>query len=256
MRLKEIYLKEGRGDVHSFVFEKWDGNEPKGLIVEPFNVLVKYHGEHGGSSDHPYGEGTATENHGDIIQILSLTADEPVKVTADDGPYLEQLPTMDSVHALVVGKLGKGTLARVLGQFPDAAVLRGDELENGTKGALQIFNFIEDHADSDVVIDVGSSNALKDIHQVVVIKALLQDGILSFHTVGTEKVVQFNGRLVIVAHDLHQIDDSIERRCVKIDLTKDQFFPRGTALQDIPGWEESSIEFFEDKAHANFTGEL
>lgn len=255
MRLKEIYLKEGRGDVYSFVHEKWDGNEPKGLHVEPFNVLVKYHGEHGGSSKHPYGEGDAEEQHSDDIQILSLTADEPVKITSEEGPHLEQLHDMENIHALVVGKMGKGTLARVLGQFPDAAVLKASDLENGTKGALQIFNFIEDHADSDVVVDVGTSNALKDIHQVVVIKALLQDGIISYHVVGSEKIVQFNGRLVIVAHDLHEIDDSIERRCVKIDLTKDQFYPRGTALQDIPGWEESSIEFFEDKAQANFTGQ-
>lgn len=255
MRLKEIYLKEGRNDVHSFVHEKWDGNEPRGLHVEPFNVLVKYHGEHGGSSDHPYGEGSATENHGDVIQILSLTADEPVMVVSEEGPHLDQLKDMTEVHALVIGKPGKGTLARVLGQFPDAAVLKAGQLEKGTKGALQIFNFIEDHADSDVVIDVDTSDALADIHQVVVIKALLEDGVLSYHVVGTEKVVQFNGRLIIVAHDLHKIDDSIERRCIKVDLTKDQMFPRGTPLQEIPGWDESSIEFFEDKAAANFTGE-
>lgn len=254
MRLKEIYLKEGRGDVYSFVQEKWDGNEPKGLHVEPFNVMVKYHGEQGDSSKHPYGEGDAEEQHSDVIQILSLTADEPVKITSEEGPHLEQLNDMTEVHALIIGKMGKGTVARVLGQFPDAAVLKADQLENGTKGALQIFNFIEDHADSDVIIDVGSSNALKDIHQVVVIKALLQDGVLSYHVVGSEKIVQFNGRLIIVAHDLHEIDDSIEHRCIKVDLTKDQFFPRGTAVQDIPGWEESSIEFFEEKAQVNFTG--
>lgn len=253
MRLKQIHLMES-GDVHSFIFPKWDSHEAEELNIEPFDVLVKYHGQAGGSSKHPYGEGEAEEHHGDVIQIMSLTANEPVRITAEDGPRLEALVEHDKLHALVIGKPGTGTLHHVQELFPDAVVLKGSGIEKGTKAALQLFNFFDDHHDDDVIIDVDNSTMMNDIYCVVMLKALLDDGIVQYHTVGTEKMYQFHGRIVIVCSDLHQIDDSLEQRLTIVDLTKDKTYPKGTALQDIPGWKEDSMKFFEDEAHKDFTG--
>lgn len=254
MRLNQIHHLKESGDVYSFISEKWDGNEAEGLHIEPFNVLVKYHGEHGGSSDHPHGEGTAREIHGDTIQVVSITADEPVKITAESGPRIEQLADHKDLHAVVVGKLAAGTLKRVEDLFPHAAVMKGGSVEKGMKGAKQLMNFFEDHTDEDVIINVDTSPMLNDIDCIAVLKALLDDGIVRFVQLGAEKIFEFHGRIIIVVSDLHQIDDAIEKRCVVVDLTKDKILPRGTALQDIPGWDEKSMKYFEEQAEKNFTG--
>ena len=128
MRLNQIHLKESN-DVHSFIVQKWDGHSAPDLHVNPFDVMVKYIG--------------STDEGG--VDIVGLTAHEPVKMTVSAGANLEHLTEQEALHALVIGRAGTGVLSKVKAALPNAAVLNGASVGASTKGALQIFNFFEDH---------------------------------------------------------------------------------------------------------------
>lgn len=252
MKLRQLFLKES-GDVHSFVFGKWDGQEAEDLFIQPFDVLVKYHGEAESSSDHPYGEGDATETHGANVTIVSLTADEVVHVTAEAGHALDSLNEHSDINAVVLGPAGP-TLERVKQILPDATVLKGKKIEKGTKGALEIFSFLEDHPTETIIIDVDISPMLDDIFCVTVLKAALSGGTVYWKTSGQDREFEFSGRLIIVTTPDAEINDGIDHRVMTIDVSNDKKYPRGTPLQSLPGWDESHLKFFEDKAYENFTG--
>lgn len=95
MRLSEIKTFKANGpSTRDFVVKKWDGHEPAGAkFIEPFDVLVTYEYEDFGYSDHPYGEGYAREQHGASVVIVSLEANEPVKLIDDEtGKLIKDFP--------------------------------------------------------------------------------------------------------------------------------------------------------------------
>ena len=244
MKLNEIHIQELDAGIkpalHQFIFPKWDGHEIDDVLVEPFDVLVKYRAEH-----------LAEEDSIDI-EIASITANEPVHLTSDNGLDISKLKEMENLHAIVVGG-GKKALAKVQGIFDDVAVLDAQRIEKGTKGALQIFSYFDDHRSDDVIISASGSELLTDIHCVVLLKALL-DGPVSYKTAGMDREFEFTGRIIILTNDLASVDDALEHRCAIIDLSKDRTFPKGTSLQDIPGWSEQDAEFFRKQALRDFSG--
>lgn len=244
MKLKEIYLQEQeisiKTAVHQFIFPKWDGHEVDSILIEPFDVLVKYHAEH------------IPEEDSVDVEIVSLTANEPVHLTSDNGLDIAKLKEIDNLHALIVGG-GKRALTKVQEVFDDASVLDAQKIEKGTKGALQIFSYFDDHRSDDVIVSTAGSELLMDIHCVVILKALL-DGPVMYKTAGVDKEFEFTGRIIILTDSLDNVNDAIENRCAVIDLTKDQTFPKGTSLQDIPGWSEQDMEFFHKQALRDFSG--
>ena len=68
---------------HTFIFSGFSGMEDSGAA--DFNVKVTYEVEAGSHSDHPYGEGTAREDHPAQYHIVKLEADEAVQLTDDSG---------------------------------------------------------------------------------------------------------------------------------------------------------------------------
>ena len=244
MKLNEIYLQELdmsiKNAVHQFIFPKWDGNEVDDILIEPFDVLVKYHAEH------------IPEEDSVDVEIVSITANEPVHLTSDNGLDISKLKEMDNLHAIVVGG-GKRAISKVQEIFNDASILDAQRIEKGTKGALQIFSYFDDHRADDVIISASGSGLLSDIHCVVILKGLL-DGPVSYRTAGVEKEFEFTGRIIILTDDLMNVDDSLEHRCAIIDLTKDKTFLKGTPLQDIPGWSAQDMEFFQKQALRDFSG--
>lgn len=245
MKLNEIYLQELQGsvksDVYTFIYPKWDGHEVDEIMVDPFDVLVKYHA-HSESAD------TQPE-----IQILSVVANEPVHMTSELGPSIDKLQELEDIHALVIGERSVSQ-AKLKTIMPDAIILDGRKIEKGTKGALQLFSYFDDHKDDHIIVEANGTGLLDDIHCVVIFKALLDDGLVSYRTAGYEREFQFTGRIVLLADDLESVNDALEHRCAVIDLSKDKTYPRGTALQEIPGWSDADENFFQKEAIKNFSG--
>lgn len=61
-----------------YVFKDFDAFEPDGFYVKPFDVKVEVYVEPGSYSDHPYGEGSARENHAPMVAVEHLSANEDV----------------------------------------------------------------------------------------------------------------------------------------------------------------------------------
>ena len=280
MKLKHIKQLNESSSTYEFVFEEWDGNEAEGLHIQPFDVLVKYHAEAGGHSDHPYGEGSAREYHPDDVHVISLTANEPVIVSSEEaGGYFDHVKGIEGLHALVVGHVGSGVMHRVQEAFPHAA-----RLSMHNAGVAHFFDFMEDHQQDDVIIDLDQSTEFAtNPDAVALLKALLDGGEVYFKTAHVDKKFTFKGRLIIVATAIAQyskdvqtlsklhpdpdfvatkvgakkklevhLSPSIINRCVLIDFSNERTFPVGTRLQDIPGWREDSLKFFDEKALDNF----
>lgn len=259
MKLTEIHLIQEASNTREFVFPKWDGNEPSDVTIDPFDVTVTYHAEAGGSSKHPYGEGTAEERHPDVIEVLSLTTAELVHAVSDHGEHLDKVVGMD-VNVLITGQKGAGVFHRVEKLFPNAVVLKGDAIQRDVKsrGALNaariVFEFLEEHKTSDIIIDVDTSQILSEPHTVAIIKAAMDDGELSWKQVGKSIEFNFSGRIIIVATGDVKMDAGIRHRAIQVDMSKDKTYPIGTDVTEIPGWEESSWAFFEQKAADDFNG--
>jgi hypothetical protein len=68
-------------DSHSgtFIVEEYDGLQPDDMIVEMFDIEVEYSVEDHGYTDHPYGQGTAREEHGSSVNIESAYTVSEVK---------------------------------------------------------------------------------------------------------------------------------------------------------------------------------
>jgi len=85
MKLHEIKKHKRKSDYYEFTFKEWDGCEPDGFYVKPFDVIVEYYGEHSSYSDHPYQNGTAREHHPGSLSIESLKAAEDVIFMDETG---------------------------------------------------------------------------------------------------------------------------------------------------------------------------
>jgi hypothetical protein len=258
MKLTDLYLTEA-AHTREFTVKKWDGNDPVDVHIEPFDVVVAYHAEAGGSSNHPYGEGEATENHPDIIQVLSVTAGEPVHCSSEQGVNLDKLPDMH-VSALITSQKGNAILSRVEKLFPGAALLKSsavdkDKAMSSVSIGRSIFDFFQEHQDGDVIVEVeGNSQLLNDPHAVAMFNGLLSDGQLSWRTSGSNSEFTFTGRIIFVTVGDVKIDSGIRHKVIHVDMNKDKTYPKGTDLKDIPGWEASSMEFFTQKAQDDFNG--
>ena len=94
MKLSEIKIIRESASTYDFIVKKWDGNQPDGQYVKPFDVKVTYHVEDLGYSDHPYGEGTAREEHGKSVSVISIESAEVVEVMNEEGDkVLKTFPT-------------------------------------------------------------------------------------------------------------------------------------------------------------------
>jgi hypothetical protein len=86
MKLHELKQAHKRkSDYHEFIYKEWDGFEPDGFYVKPFDVAVEYFGEHTSYSDHPYQDSTAREHHPGSLSIESLKAAEDVIFMDETG---------------------------------------------------------------------------------------------------------------------------------------------------------------------------
>jgi hypothetical protein len=281
MKLKQIKkLTESESNLHEFVVEKWDGQEAEGIHIEPFDVLVKYHAEAGGHSDHPYGEGDAREYHADDIHVVSVVTNEDVHVESENGEdSLEHIKDIKTLHALVIGYAGTGLVHKVELAFPHAA-----RFEVTRSSIVHFFDFMEDHQNDDVILDINSSTEFTtNPENIALLKAILEGDEVSFKSVNVDKKFTFKGRIIIVATSIAQYSKDIQtlsqlhpdpdyvatkigakknfqvhlaasivNRCVLVDLTQERTFAKGTRLQDIPGWDESSLEYFDEKAAEDF----
>jgi len=87
MRLAEIkILKEYNGS-STLVVRGYDGLEPDGMYVPPFDVEIQFYSD-SESSSHPYGEGSATEHHGRSVEIDSLKLKHDLEIFDDEGEHI------------------------------------------------------------------------------------------------------------------------------------------------------------------------
>ncbi len=85
MKLHELKQHSKKSDTYEFIFKEYDGLEPDGFYVKPFDVVVEYYGEHSSHSDHPYQDGTAREHHPGSFSVISLKSAEDVILMDEEG---------------------------------------------------------------------------------------------------------------------------------------------------------------------------
>jgi hypothetical protein len=279
MKLKNIRpLHESEDKTYSFT-TTWDGQTSDDFQVSPFDVRVTYYADPNG---HPAG--------GHLVQITSVVTDQPVKVESDKGLDLEKLKDIHGVHAIVIGSHG-GTMTKLQSVFKNAAVFNLEQSKTGAEGAMDVFHFLDDHKDDDVIVNLEGSSILKtDPTLINLFKAVLDGREVNWKSEMVDHSFKFGGRIVFYisknSPDYHSkfisdfvdddqklisdfVDDrhaseahhhakkvhrTIYDRTVIVDLSNDQVFPRGTRVQDIPGWDQSMMQHFEELAEKDFTG--
>jgi hypothetical protein len=66
------------GGSGTFTIKEYDGVQPDDAVVSMFNIDVEYTAEDQGYTDHPYGMGTAREEHGVEVEVTSAVTGEEV----------------------------------------------------------------------------------------------------------------------------------------------------------------------------------
>jgi hypothetical protein len=93
MKLSEIKMIAETVSADEFTVSKWDGNEPDEGYIKPFDVIVTYKKEDFGHSDHPYGEGSAREQHGmSVFDVVIKTAESVILMDDDGNEVIKTFP--------------------------------------------------------------------------------------------------------------------------------------------------------------------
>jgi hypothetical protein len=61
-----------------FIISEYDGVQPDDAVVSMFDIRVEYEVEDHGHTDHPYGQGTAREEHGSSVNVTVMETNEEV----------------------------------------------------------------------------------------------------------------------------------------------------------------------------------
>lgn len=80
----------GGGDYRTFIFKDWDGQDPPGFFVKPFDVEIEYYYERASHSDHPYQNSYAREHHPGVCSVEKIMAAQDV-VFFDEATGKEEL---------------------------------------------------------------------------------------------------------------------------------------------------------------------
>lgn len=88
-------LRDEWEDSHTgeFTIQEYDGVQPDDSYTNMFDIHVEYEVEDHGYTDHPYGQGTAREDHGSSVNVTVMkTAEEVTYHNPDTDEVIKKFP--------------------------------------------------------------------------------------------------------------------------------------------------------------------